>query len=555
MTYSSEFTQAGTAPLEDGKYEEEAAPGSATKTEVMLLPEYTALGELNEPAAAAVILATNPGGSGTFIDLAVVTEQDGVPTNVATTNLGDRVQINSVAIQDNQIVVDMVNQGPDDPMCCPTQQVVQTYELQDDQLVLVDSQVIGTVEAAPEESAGPDPVAPDSEAPPVELPEAEAQEPSGAVIAELGVNVRTGPGTAYPIIGVAPQGTVGEIIGKSEDGEWWVAQAPSAPNAQGWVAAAYVEATNVEEVPVIPAPPLPEAPVVEDAALADEEPYEVAEGVILYSASRVVQEGNRVYELEDVYVVPAAPDSVAELVANNAMQPALSPDRQTLAFRSLQSDKLGLGGYDLNTGERLRFSQFNEDSLPRWSPNSDRIVFASDRQGDRKWRVYITDAVAHENPADMTDLELGFGEDPDWHPSEELLIIKGCNDEGQQCGLYTMPTDGSERTLFSDEPSDARPRWIPDGSGVVFMSEGRDGNWELYRANSEGGDITRLTEDPALDGLPAVSPDGQQIAFISNRGGAWGLWVIPIAGGEATLITPIEGELPDWLIQAVDWPG
>ena len=155
MTYSSEFTQAGTAPLEDGKYEEEAAPGSATKTEVMLLPEYTAFGELNGQPSAAVILATDPGGSGTFIDLAVVTEQDGVPTNVATTNLGDRVQINSVAIQDNQIVVDMVNQGPDDPMCCPTQQVVQTYELQDDQLVLVDSQVVGTVEAESAEEADP----------------------------------------------------------------------------------------------------------------------------------------------------------------------------------------------------------------------------------------------------------------------------------------------------------------------------------------------------------------------------------------------------------------
>ena len=76
-------------------------------------------------------------------------------------------------------------------------------------------------------------MAADSDAPPVELPAAEADEPTGVVTAELGVNVRTGPGTDYPIVGVAPQGTEGQIVGKSEDGQWWVAAAPSAPNEQG----------------------------------------------------------------------------------------------------------------------------------------------------------------------------------------------------------------------------------------------------------------------------------------------------------------------------------
>ena len=95
--------------------------------------------------------------------------------------------------------------------------------------------------------------------------------------------------------------------------------------------------------------------------------------------------------------------------------------------------------------------------------------------------------------------------------------------------------------------------WFPDGSGVVFMSEGRDGNWDLYRANVADGTVTRLTNDTAPDGLPAVSPDGTQIAFISKRGGSWALWVMPSAGGEARQLAPIEGELPDWLLQAVDW--
>jgi hypothetical protein len=169
---------------------------------------------------------------------------------------------------------------------------------------------------------------------------------------------------------------------------------------------------------VLPAPPLPKAV----ARLAAGAPYPIASGVILYSASRVVQDGNRVYELEDIYAVPATPGAQAEMVANNAQQPALSPDRQTLAFYSQQSDKLGIGGYDVNTGQRLRFSRFIEDSQPRWSPTGDRIVFASNRQGDRRWRIYITPAVDKVNPSDMDYTELDFGKDPDWHPSQELLI-------------------------------------------------------------------------------------------------------------------------------------
>lgn len=67
--------------------------------------------------------------------------QDGL-VNTASILLGDRVQINSVEIANGQIVVDMVQAGPDDPLCCPTQHVVNTYDLQGDQLVLVNSTVI-----------------------------------------------------------------------------------------------------------------------------------------------------------------------------------------------------------------------------------------------------------------------------------------------------------------------------------------------------------------------------------------------------------------------------
>ncbi len=59
---------------------------------------------------------------------------------MASALLGDRVVLNSVTIEDDQIVVDMVTLGPDDPQCCPRMRVVNTYALQDGELVEISSQ-------------------------------------------------------------------------------------------------------------------------------------------------------------------------------------------------------------------------------------------------------------------------------------------------------------------------------------------------------------------------------------------------------------------------------
>ena len=142
MEYLSEWTESGTAPLVDGEYREPAAPGSASEI-VVRLTEHVAYGQLTDGReAAAVILTTETGGSGTFYDLAVVVEEDGQSVNVATTLLGDRVKIENLAFVGGEILVEMVTQGPEDPMCCPTQRVVQTYLLQGEELVQTSNRIV-----------------------------------------------------------------------------------------------------------------------------------------------------------------------------------------------------------------------------------------------------------------------------------------------------------------------------------------------------------------------------------------------------------------------------
>jgi heat shock protein HslJ/LysM repeat protein len=143
-TYSSEWTQDGTAPLTNGEYSESAAPNSAGKTKVIMLTEQTTYGQLNGQDVAAVILVTSTSGSGRFYDLHVMANQNGQPTEVANTMLGDRVQIISSNIENNGIVVDIVQAGPNDPLCCPSQQTIKTFTLQGEQLAETSSRTVAS---------------------------------------------------------------------------------------------------------------------------------------------------------------------------------------------------------------------------------------------------------------------------------------------------------------------------------------------------------------------------------------------------------------------------
>jgi heat shock protein HslJ len=144
-SYPLDYTGSGTIQLTDGEYRQPAAEDSASEI-VTQLTEHIAVGEMSSgEQVVAVILVSQTGGTGTFYDLVVMNVQDGQLSNPTSTYLGDRIVINSLTIDNDQIVVDMVVQGPEDPFCCPTQQVIQSYEQQGGELVQVSSDVIGTV--------------------------------------------------------------------------------------------------------------------------------------------------------------------------------------------------------------------------------------------------------------------------------------------------------------------------------------------------------------------------------------------------------------------------
>jgi hypothetical protein len=76
------------------------------------------------------------------------------------------------------------------------------------------------------------------------------------VVSETPVNVRSGPGLNYPVIGALRPGEKLEVIGRDEQAAWW--QVQLAGGVVGWVSNSVVEASGVEGVPIAQAPPPPE---------------------------------------------------------------------------------------------------------------------------------------------------------------------------------------------------------------------------------------------------------------------------------------------------------
>jgi hypothetical protein len=101
------------------------------------LDERVAFGDLNADGRedAVVFLITQNGGTGHFVELAAVLNQVGGTNNISTVYLGDRVGVESAQIVDGVIILDMLVQGPNDPLMSGSQPEIWRFHLENGQLV------------------------------------------------------------------------------------------------------------------------------------------------------------------------------------------------------------------------------------------------------------------------------------------------------------------------------------------------------------------------------------------------------------------------------------
>jgi Tol biopolymer transport system component/predicted Ser/Thr protein kinase len=108
---------------------------------------------------------------------------------------------------------------------------------------------------------------------------------------------------------------------------------------------------------------------------------------------------------------------------------------------------------------------------------------------------------------------------------------------GSKPDIWMMDADGkNQRQLTTDLEEDFRPSWFPDGEQVAFVSN-RQGKDQIWAINIKTG-RERLLFNPDQDiTFPRISPDGKQIVFNSKKGGTTNLWLAQIDSGEVKQLT------------------
>jgi heat shock protein HslJ len=132
--------------LSDGEYVGQPfVAGGAARPRVLLIPRFSLAGDLTGDGneEAVVLLAESSGGSGTFDYIAVMSRSGNDVVNIGTAALGDRVQIRDASLEDGRVRIDVVQGGPKDAACCPTQKATRSWAIENDQLVEVETEVEG----------------------------------------------------------------------------------------------------------------------------------------------------------------------------------------------------------------------------------------------------------------------------------------------------------------------------------------------------------------------------------------------------------------------------
>jgi TolB protein len=106
-----------------------------------------------------------------------------------------------------------------------------------------------------------------------------------------------------------------------------------------------------------------------------------------------------------------------------------------------------------------------------------------------------------------------------------------------QSHLFVSNADGSGERLLTEGALDYNPAWSPDGQWIAFTSE-RNGSADLYRMRADGSGVERLTDEPAYDDQAAFSPDGDQLVFVTTRAnGMANLWILDLKTRQAKPLT------------------
>jgi Tol biopolymer transport system component len=234
----------------------------------------------------------------------------------------------------------------------------------------------------------------------------------------------------------------------------------------------------------------------------------------------------------------------ASEVLRPAFEPAFSPKGNKVA---LYQPFNGIWVYDLNKKTNTHVVASDYAEFPSFSPDGGQLVF-HEFVGSY-WSMDANLYVANADGSGRHQI-LDNAIRPAWSPKGNLIAFDTCRDT--RCGIFVVQPGGQGfRQVTSD--GGGKVGWSPDGKKLVYSAE-TDGDPEIWVVNVDGSGSKQLTKNSGNDTMPAYSPDGQYIYFLSDQNGtAWAIRVMKANGSDVKTVRRI-GVPPRWQFSRL-WVG
>lgn len=257
--------------------------------------------------------------------------------------------------------------------------------------------------------------------------------------------------------------------------------------------------------------------------------------------------------------------------------PALSPDGRDIVFLSTGSFAraevfLDLYLADAATGKRkarLTKSEVNPEfeelraiySQSAFTPDGKYIAFTAQKEGRDVLDILEVRRAKVVASLDKTGLEQMIS--PSFSPDGHQIVFSGLR--GGFSDLYVIDRDGRNMHQLTNDPQgDHQPQWSPDGTKIAFASERaadadlgvlRFGEWRICVLDLATGQIDVLPNQAGRNLNPMWSPDGQSIAYVSDRTGTPNVFLYDFKAKEQYQLTNVVGSVMSFTEEspAISW--
>jgi dipeptidyl aminopeptidase/acylaminoacyl peptidase len=374
------------------------------------------------------------------------------------------------------------------------------------------------------------------------------------------LNVRQGPGTNYQIISALRTGDSVSVTGRDAARGWY--QVTLSDGRTGWISAALVQVSgDVASLPVAQAPAAP----IASASTGHKIVFQISSGGPIYVAN---------------------PDGTGLRQLTTGIDPAISPDGTQVAFTRWSGSNYGSPGnlwvinLDGSSERKVLTLDVAQPKSPSWSPDGRQIVIQYQQGGV----VYPTNGCVGQGgqiPPDAVDIhtedgkicftvlahpywDLGLANlangslkqlagdrysfSPAWDPANAWHIVYHSYN-----GLTGHDINQGTNWQMGNDVNDRSPVFSPDGKRLAVTYRQGD-HWEIHVMNADGSGEARITETSPTElanqilnnqtprswnnAAPAWSPDGSQLAFVTDRTGQWEIWIMNADGSNQHPLIP-----------------